>query len=77
MRLTTDGGNSGQATVLEEVLLQSWLVEREAFFNVWRQREDVLLAAGMIAERRLISGRMMKRLYEAFGEEAVKAALAD
>ena len=38
--------------------------------------EDMLLSRAHPAPR-LISQRQMKRLYEAFGEEAVKAVLAE
>ena len=50
------------------------LAMREAGLGELRLIEDMLLEQGLISERRVVSGRMMRRLYEAFGEEAVRAA---
>jgi hypothetical protein len=65
----TAGGDGG--------LVQLLLIEREAALARLRQIEDMLLAAGAIHERRVMSQRLMRRLYAAFGEEAVKEALAE
>jgi hypothetical protein len=61
----------------ERGLVQLLLIEREAALARLRQIEDMLLAAGAIHERRVVSQRLMRRLYAAFGEEAVKEALAE
>jgi hypothetical protein len=53
------------------------LAMREAGLGELRLIEDMLLEQGLIQRRAIISQRQMKRLYEAFGEEAVKAVLAE
>ena len=53
------------------------LAMRESGLGELRLIEDMLLEQGLIQRRAIISQRQMKRLYEAFGEEAVRAALAD
>jgi len=75
--MSASGVTTSTASAAGTGLVQLLLIRREALLGECRQIEDMLLAAGAISERRVVSGRMMRRLYEAFGEEAVRAALAD
>jgi hypothetical protein len=75
--MTMMGGDSGQPTIMEEVFWQMLLDEREAAINLLRQKEDLLIAAGRIRRRAVITGPQMKRLEQAFGREEVERVLGN
>jgi hypothetical protein len=73
--MTTPDNGSAPAAPLGVWRLM--LAMRESGLGELRLIEDMLLEQGLIQRRAIISQRQMKRLYEAFGEEAVKAVLAE